>query len=105
MLFVETEPQPFRGFRIARFSRVITIGRKYGGIYEEKKTIYNMRNPGAYFILVDPSTRPPWTQVFMDEQGRPQTRGQIRDRFQGHYDDDDPDASASAASIPASRPE
>jgi predicted amidohydrolase len=81
------------------------LGRKYGGVYDEKKTIHNLRSPAAYSILIDPSTRPPWTEVFMDAQGRPQTQQQIRDRFQGHYDDDDPDALDHAPSVPMSRPE
>jgi predicted amidohydrolase len=81
------------------------LGRKYDGVYDEKKTIRNLRNPEAYSILVDPSTRSPWTQVFMDNQGRPQTREQIMNRFQGHYDDDDPEAPGSSATGPTSRPQ
>jgi predicted amidohydrolase len=74
------------------------LGRKFGGVFDEKKTIHNMRNPGAYSILVDPSTRPPWTEVFMDDQGRPQTREQLLKRFEGHYDADDPAAGAPTSS-------
>jgi hypothetical protein len=51
---------------------------------------YNVRSPRAYSILTDPSLRPPWTEVFLDKQGQPQTREQILRRFQGHYDADDP---------------
>jgi predicted amidohydrolase len=80
------------------------LGRKFGGLFDERKTVHNMRNPGAYSILVDPSTRPPWTEVFMDDRGRPQTRQQIRNRFQGHYDDMDPEASRTPAGGAASRP-
>jgi hypothetical protein len=61
-----------------------------------------MRNPDAYSILVDPSTRPPWTEVFMDDQGRPQTRQQLLERFDGHYDDQDP-AAGGPTSAPAVR--
>lgn len=82
------ELQPFRP----------QLGRKYGGVYDEKKTIHNLRDPGAYSILVDPSTRPPWTEVFMDEQGRPQTREHLLKRFHGHYDSAAPPATAPASS-------
>jgi predicted amidohydrolase len=86
------ELRPFKAHR----------GRKFGGVFDEKKTIHNMRNPGAYSILVDPATRPPWTEVFMDDQGRPQTREQLLKRFDNHYDDQDP-ATGSPTSSPAAR--
>jgi hypothetical protein len=51
----------------------------------------NVRNVEAYGILADPNTRPPWTQIFLDNEGHPQTREQLLQRFQGRYDRKDPD--------------
>ena len=45
----------------------------------------------AYRALTDPGTRPAWTEVFLDDEGRPQTREQLRERFRGRYDAHDPD--------------
>ncbi len=73
------------------------IGRKYGGRWDTKKGDHNIRNVWAYSILTDPSTRPPWTDVFLDNEGRPQTREQLLKRFNGRYDARDP------ASAPADR--
>jgi len=61
-------------------------GRMYGGLWDRKKGDRNTRNPWAYSVLTDPATRPPWTEVFMDDQGRPQTREQLMRRFGGRYD-------------------
>jgi predicted amidohydrolase len=66
------------------------LGNKYGGVWDTKKGGHNMRNVGAYSILTDPSTRPPWTEVFMDKEGKPQSREQLLDRFKGRYDAYDP---------------
>jgi predicted amidohydrolase len=65
-------------------------GRKYGGVWDVKKGHQNLRNVGAYGPLTDPSRRPPWTEVFMDDEGRPQTREQLLKRFRGRYDAHDP---------------
>lgn len=66
-------------------------GVKYGGRWDERAGHFNLRNPAAYAPLVDPATRPPWTEIFFDSQGRPQTRDQLRKRFQGRYDAQDPE--------------
>jgi predicted amidohydrolase len=63
---------------------------KYDGVWDVKKGQQNLRNVGAYSILTDPSTRPPWTEVFMDNAGRAQTREQLLQRFHGRYDARDP---------------
>lgn len=63
------------------------LGNKYGGIWDTKKGQQNVRNVEAYSILTDPYTRPPWTEVFMDSKGNPQTREQLLKRFNGRYDD------------------
>jgi predicted amidohydrolase len=63
---------------------------KYGGLWIPKLGHQNLRNVGAYGILVDPSTRPPWTEVFLDDEGRPQSREQLLRRFNGRYDAKDP---------------
>ncbi|MBP7937543.1 MAG: carbon-nitrogen hydrolase family protein [Phycisphaerae bacterium] len=78
-----------------------SFGTKYGGRHDERQIRHNVRNPRAYSILADPSTRPPWTEVFLDSQGRPQTREQILRQFHGHYDADDPDSPAAATTAPA----
>jgi|GEM_PF-1188614 len=62
---------------------------KYGGWYP-KKGRKNLRNVEAYQVLTDASTRPPWTEVFVDENGNAQTREQLLERFQGIYDQRDP---------------
>lgn len=68
------------------------LNRKYGGLWDTKKGGWNVRNPAAYSVLVDPATRPPWTEIFFDEQGRAQSREQLLRRFQGRYDAHDPAA-------------
>jgi len=67
------------------------LDRKYGGLWVPKLGQQNLRNVDAYRILVDPNTRPPWTRVFLDNEGRPQTREQLLKRFAGRYDRKDPD--------------
>lgn len=67
------------------------LGRKFDrGLWDEKKGMQNLRNLGAYGVLTDPARRPPWTEVFLDDEGRPQTREQILKRFGGRYDEHDP---------------
>jgi predicted amidohydrolase len=69
----------------------VRTARKYGGLWIPKLGRKNLRNVGAYRILVDPNTRPPWTRVFLDRHGRPQTREELHKRFQGRYDAADPE--------------
>jgi predicted amidohydrolase len=64
--------------------------RKYGGLWIPKLGHRNLRNVAAYGVLTDPSTRPPWTEVFLDGEGNPQTREQLLARFGGRYDAQDP---------------
>jgi len=59
---------------------------KYGGLWIPKLGQRNLRNVDAYGVLVDPSTRPPWTEVFLDAEGGAQTREQLLQRFGGRYD-------------------
>jgi predicted amidohydrolase len=78
---------------------------KYVGLYRDiRKGDHNLRSPAAYAILVDPSTRPPWTEVFQDKEGRPQSREEIMRRFHGHYDADDPGPRRPATTAPAPAP-
>jgi len=67
---------------------------KYGGLWIPKLGNRNLRNVDAYKVLVDPDTRPPWTEVFRDNRGRPQTREQLLRRFKGRYDARDPQRTA-----------
>jgi hypothetical protein len=46
----------------------------------------------AYTPLADPTTRPPWTDIFRDKDGNPQTKDQLLKRFNGRYDAHDPHA-------------
>ena len=62
------------------------LGNKYGGVWDTKKGQHNVRNVKAYSILTDPSTRPTWTEVFMDAKGNPQTKEQLLKRFNSRYD-------------------
>jgi len=68
------------------------IGRKYGGLWVPKLGGKNLRNTTAYSVLIDPNTRPPWTEIFLDHHGNRQTRSQLLKRFNGRYDARDPDA-------------
>lgn len=88
-----TEPG-WKTFTLYPFRR--HLGRKYGGVWDTKKGGQNVRNVWAYSVLTDPSTRPPWTDIFMDNEGRPQTREQLLERFRGRYDAHDPATEALA---------
>jgi hypothetical protein len=66
------------------------MASKYGGLWIPRLGNRNLRNVEAYKILVDPNTRPPWTEVFRDHQGKRQTRAQLLQRFKGRYDAKDP---------------
>jgi predicted amidohydrolase len=68
----------------------VRTGRKYGGLWLPKLGQRNLRNIPAYGALVDPATRPPWTDVFLDDEGHAQTRAQLLQRFRGRYDVNDP---------------
>jgi len=85
------EEPAWKAFQIFPFKQ--HLGNKYGGVWDTKKGSHNLRNIGAYSILVDPSTRPPWTEIFMDKNGNPQTREQLLKRFGGRYDAKDPASS------------
>jgi predicted amidohydrolase len=74
------ELQPFR----------VRTGTKYGGLWIPKRGQQNLRNVAAYGVLVDPATRPPWIQVFLDAEGHIQSREQLLRRFRGRYDANDP---------------
>jgi hypothetical protein len=63
---------------------------KYGGQWIPKPGGQNVRNPKAYQILTDPTRRPRWTDIFLDNAGHPQTEEQLRQRFQGRWDAHDP---------------
>lgn len=83
-----TEPPGWQVFEFRPFK--VRTQRKYGGLWVPKLGTRNLRNVDAYSVLVDPSTRPPWTDVFLDTDGRPQTREQLLNRFGGRYDVRDP---------------
>jgi predicted amidohydrolase len=68
----------------------VRMAGKYGGLWIPKLGSRNVRNVEAYKILADPNTRPPWTEVFRDSQGKRQTREQLLQRFKGRYDARDP---------------
>jgi predicted amidohydrolase len=96
---LSAEEPGWKAFTISPFRR--HVGRKYaGGLWDMKKGMQNLRNLGAYEVLTDPSRRPPWTEVFMDDEGRPQTREQILKRFGGRYDARDPGSSTNKAGRP-----
>jgi hypothetical protein len=63
---------------------------KYGGQWIPKLGGQNVRNVKAYEILTDPMRRPRWTKMFLDNEGRPQTEAQLRQRFGGRWDANDP---------------
>jgi len=69
----------------------VEISNKYGGLWYPDKGRLNIRNVEAYKILVDPATRPPWTQIFLDKNGNPQTKEELLRRFNGRYDANDPE--------------
>ena len=90
----------WRTFQIRPF--VEHLGNKYGGLWDTKKGGHNNRNTEAYSILTDPATRPPWTEIFMDKNGNPQTRDQLLKRFNGRYDAKDPETYGKPAKQPGS---
>ncbi len=90
----------WRTFQIRPF--IEHLGNKYGGVWDTKKGGHNNRNTEAYPILTDPATRPPWTEIFMDRNGNPQTRDQLLKRFNGRYDVKDPETYGKPAKHPGS---
>jgi predicted amidohydrolase len=84
------ESPGWRVFALRPFQ--VRTDRKYGGLWVPKLGQKNLRNVDAYRILIDPNTRPPWTDVFLDNEGKPQTREQLLKRFKGRYDARDPAA-------------
>ncbi|MDO9326890.1 MAG: DUF1080 domain-containing protein [Methanoregula sp.] len=90
------EDPGWKAFQIHPFTR--HLGKKYG-VYDEKKGQQNNRNVEAYSILTDPATRPPWTEIFLDDAGRPHTREELLQRFNGHYDAHDPASPATKTVI------
>ncbi|MES2810777.1 MAG: carbon-nitrogen hydrolase family protein [Bacteroidota bacterium] len=78
------EHSGWKSFSIKPFKTY--LGNKYGGIWDEKKGAQNVRNTKAYAILTDAATRPEWTDVFMDNSGKLQSRQQLQQRFNGRYD-------------------
>lgn len=88
---LSVEEAGWKSFQIYPFTKY--YGKKYGGIWDIKKGQHNVRNVDAYSILTDPSTRPPWTEIFMNDAGEPQTREQLLKRFHGRYDANDPGTS------------
>jgi predicted amidohydrolase len=82
------ETPGWKAFRLQPFQ--VRTARKYGGLWIPKLGNRNLRNVGAYGVLTDPATRPPWTEVFLDEEGGPQTRELLLERFGGRYDAQDP---------------
>ncbi len=79
----------WRIFEVKPFE--IEIGNKYGGRWYPEQGRLNIRNVDAYKILVDPSTRPPWTGIFLNKNGKPQTKEELIRRFNGRYDAHDPE--------------
>lgn len=50
----------------------------------------NLRCPQCYKALIDLAARSPSAEVFLDEEGNPQTKEQLLERFGGRYDARDP---------------
>jgi hypothetical protein len=65
----------WKTFEVRPFAR--NVADKYSGAWDERAGYFNVRNPAAYGALVDPATRPPWTQVFLSQTGQAQTRDQV----------------------------
>ncbi len=82
------ETSGWKAFQIQPFK--VRTHAKYGGLWIPKLGDKNLRNVAAYQILTDPSTRPPWTEVFLDRDSNSQTREQLLKRFNGRYDANDP---------------
>jgi predicted amidohydrolase len=57
---------------------------KYEG-WRPKAGWRNVRHPAAYAVLTDPSTRPPWTEVFCHPDGTPASEADLRRRFGPRY--------------------
>ena len=91
------EDPAWKAFQIHPFTKHLV--KEYGGVFDMKKGQQNIRNVEAYSILTNPSTRPSWTEVFMDNAGRPQTREQLLQRFHGRYDAHDPAPTATELGI------
>ncbi len=89
----QTEEPGWMTFELEPFKKDTrrTWWSKFGGQTVLKNECYNRRKPSAYGIITDPSTRRPWTEVFLDEKGNRQTAEQIKESFNGIYDADDPE--------------
>jgi len=83
-----SETPGWKAFHLQPFK--VRTHAKYGGLWIPKLGNRNLRNVGAYHVLTDPSTRPPWTEVFLDKEGGAQSREQLLQRFKGRYDANDP---------------
>ncbi len=81
------EAPGWQAFQLQPFK--VRTHKKYGGLWIPKQGHRNLRNVNAYNILTAPSTRPPWTEIFLDLEGRSQTREQLLERFNGRYDSND----------------
>ncbi len=79
-------------FELKPFQR--HLGHKYGGVWDTKLGRRNVRQPPAYAVITDPTKRPPWTSIFMDNRGTAQSRSQLVDRFGGRYDANEPSPNA-----------
>jgi predicted amidohydrolase len=89
-LISKMDPQEadYKIFEIKPFD--LEIHHKYGGKWIPKIGRQNLRNLEAYKPLLDPALRPPWTKIFLSEQGEPQTREELLQRFSNRYDTNDP---------------
>lgn len=85
---LSAEHPGWMAFHMHPFS--VQIGNKYGGQWIPKKGNQNIRNISAYAPLIDPTTRPPWTDIFLDKEGNAQSKEQLLERFKGRYDANDP---------------
>lgn len=92
-----TDAPAWKNFAIQPFKK--HLGKKYGGIWDIKKGQQNLRNIKAYSILSNENTRPPWTSIFMDNNGKSQTRKHLMQRFNGRYDVNDPTAEFTAKTV------
>ncbi len=91
-------PSSTPGYMVFEFKPFeVRLDERYEGLWIEKLARRNMRNPWAYGILTDCSTRPDWTEVFRDEQGRPVPKDLLLERFHGNWDDKDPASSQGRA--------
>lgn len=86
------EGAAWKSFTLEPFRSYQRADGNLGGMVDQKKSWQNLRNVGAYGVLTDPTRRPSWTEIFLDKNGKPQTREQIKKRFGGHYDANDPAA-------------